>query len=77
MLGPSRPLPKIGARTRVIYFGGNSELGVVVGVYEAGRRLRVLGEAGEELEFVLSQATAKFISAEGSGRERLELLKDD
>jgi hypothetical protein len=49
---------------------------VVVGVYDEGRRLRVLSEAGEELEFILSPANAKFVSAQGSGGVRLELLKD-
>ncbi|MGA9875609.1 MAG: hypothetical protein WBQ21_07360 [Solirubrobacteraceae bacterium] len=74
MLGPSRPLPHIGARARIMYFGGGSEPAVVVAVEDDGRRLRVRGEDGELHEFVLSQANARFVSAGDAHGPRLELL---
>ncbi|MEA2313355.1 MAG: hypothetical protein QOI03_47 [Solirubrobacteraceae bacterium] len=76
MLGPSRPLPRVGGRARIAHFGGGFELGVVLAVYEEGRRVRVRGEAGEVLEFVLSPATARFVHAASSHGPRLELLPD-
>ena len=74
MLGPSRPLPRVGALARIAHFGGAFELGTVVAVYEDGRRLQVRGEGGELLEFVLSPATARFVSAGSPHGPRLELL---
>jgi hypothetical protein len=74
VLGPSRPLPRVGALARIAHFGGTFELGTVVAVYEEGRRLRVRGEGGEVLEFVLSPATARFVSAGSPHGPRLELL---
>jgi hypothetical protein len=71
---PSRPLPRVGALVRIVHFGGGSEPGVVLSVQEQGRRLRVRAERGEELEFVLSPATARFVFAGGSAGPRLELL---
>jgi hypothetical protein len=47
---------------------------VVVAVREEGRRVRVRGADGEEWEFVLSPATARFIAAGSSHGPRLELL---
>lgn len=76
MLGPSRPLPRVGARARITHFGGGRELGTVVAVHEQGRRLVVRGEAGEQLEFVLSPATARFVHAQSAQGPRLELLAD-
>jgi len=76
VLGPSRPLPRVGARARIAHFGGTFELGTVVAVSEQGRRLRVRGESGETLEFVLSPATARFVAAGGAHGPRLELLGD-
>ncbi len=76
MLGPSRPLPRVGARARIAHFGGSFERGTVVAVSEEGRRLRVRGETGETLEFVLSPATARFIAGGTSHGPRLELLDD-
>src|SRR5438270_10293379 len=70
---PSRPVPHVGARARIVHFGGGSEAGVVLAVYEDGRRLQVRGEEGEVLEFVLSPATARFVSAAGAHGPRLEL----
>jgi len=57
-------------------FGGGFELGVVVAVHDDGRRLEVRGERGEVLEFVLSPATARFVSAGSAHGPRLELLGD-
>jgi len=74
MLGPSRPLPRVGARARIAHFGGGFEPGTVVAVSEQGRRLRVRGESGDTLEFVLSPATARFVAAGASHGPRLELL---
>jgi len=74
VLGPSRPVPRVGARARIAHFGGGFEAGVVVAVREEGRRVRVRGADGEVWEFVLSPATARFIAAGSSHGPRLELL---
>jgi hypothetical protein len=74
MLGPSRPVPRVGARARIAHFGGGYELGTVIAVAEEGRRLQVRGEHGETLEFVLSPATARFVATGLSHGPRLELL---
>lgn len=76
MLGPSRPLPRVGAKARIAHFGGGFELGTVLAVREQGRRLEVRFGDGEVGEFVLSPATARFVSAESSHGPRLELLGD-
>jgi hypothetical protein len=76
MLSPSRPVPRVGARARIAHFGGSFERGTVIAVSEEGRRLRVRGETGNTLEFVLSPATARFIAADVSHGPRLELLGD-
>jgi hypothetical protein len=76
MLGPSRPVPRVGARARIAHFGGGFEPGAVIAVSEQGRRLRVRGESGEVLEFVLSPATARFVAAGVAHGPRLELLGD-
>jgi hypothetical protein len=69
-------VPRVGSQARIAHFGGGFELGTVVAVHDEGRRLEVRGEGGELLEFVLSPATARFVSA-GSGQgPRLELLGD-
>jgi len=73
MLGPSRPVPRIGARARIGHFGGDYEPGTVVAVSDEGRRVSVRGEGGETFEFVLSPATARFVAAGGSHGPRLEL----
>jgi hypothetical protein len=67
-------MPHVGAHARIAHFGGGFESGVVVAVNDEGRRLEVRGEGGEVLEFVLSRATAKFVSAGGVHGQRLELL---
>ena len=64
----------MGAQVRIAHFGGGFESGVVLAVHEDGRRLQVRGEEGELLEFVLSPATARFVSAGSSHGPRLELL---
>lgn len=74
MLGPSRPVPRVGAQARILHFGGGFERGSVLAVHEQGRRLEVRGEGGEVLEFVLSPATARFVSAQSAHGPRLELL---
>jgi hypothetical protein len=74
MLEPTRPLPRVGARARIAHFGGGFERGVVLAVEDGGRRLRVRGDAGELLEFVLSPATARFVSAASASGPRLELI---
>jgi hypothetical protein len=77
MLGPSRPLPRVGARARITHFGGEREEGTVVAVHESGHRLEVRDQAGEVLEFVLNPATARFVRAGAARGPRLELLGDD
>jgi hypothetical protein len=64
----------VGAPARIVHFGGGFELGTVVVVHEHGRRLEVRGEGGELLQFVLSPATARFVSAGAAHGPRLELL---
>jgi hypothetical protein len=76
VLGPSRPVPRVGARARIAHFGGGFERGTVLAVHEHGRRLEVRGEEGEVLEFVLNPATARFVSAGSAHGPRLELLED-
>ena len=69
-------MPRPGARARIAHFGGGFEAGTVVAVLEDGRRLQVRGEGGEVLDFVLSPATARFVSASSAQGPRLELLED-
>jgi hypothetical protein len=74
MLGPTRPLPRIGAPARIKHFGGGVEHGVVVAVRDSGSRLSVEGEDGESYEFVLSPASARFVTAGNAHGPRLELV---
>jgi hypothetical protein len=74
VLGPSRPVPRVGARARIAHFGGGFEAGTVVAVREQGRRVRVRGEGGEVQEFELSPATARFVATGSPHGPRLELL---
>jgi hypothetical protein len=76
VLGPSRPVPRVGAPARIAHFGGGFERGTVLAIHDEGRRLQVRGETGDVLEFVLSPATARFVSAGGAHGPRLELLGD-
>jgi hypothetical protein len=76
MLGPTRPVPHVGAFARIKHFGGGSERGTVVAVQEDGRRLRVRDEDGELHEFLLSPANACFVSADSAHGPRLELVEE-
>ncbi len=74
MLKPTKLLPQVGSRARILHFGGDYEQAVVTAVHDEGRRLEVRAEGGEELAFELNAATARFTAA-GSGQgARLELL---
>jgi hypothetical protein len=73
MLGPTRPLPHVGAPARIKHFGGSVEQGAVVAVEDDGSRLSVQGEDGDLYEFVLSPANARFVSAGDAHGPRLEL----
>jgi hypothetical protein len=74
VLGPTRPLPRVGARARVKHFGGGSEQATVLVVRDEGRGVTVRGEDGELYEFVLSPANARFVFAGSVHGPRLELL---
>ncbi len=74
MLGPTRPLPRAGARARIVHFGGGAEDAIVLAVHEHGRRLQVRGDTGGPMEFVLNPATARFVVAGVAQGPRLELL---
>jgi hypothetical protein len=89
MLGPSRPLPRIGASVRIKHFGGAVEAGTIVAVEDEERRVTVraltgmprqIGQAGatdgDLREFVLSPKSARFVSAGDAHGPRLELLGD-
>jgi hypothetical protein len=58
----------------VVHFGGDREAAVITAVADGGRSVQVRVESGELLEFVLSPATARFVSA-AQGGPRLELLE--
>jgi hypothetical protein len=66
----------VGDRARIAHFGGSYERGTIVAVSDEGRRVSVRGETGDTLEFVLSPATARFVSSGASHGPRLELLGD-
>ena len=74
MLGPTRPLPRVGARARIARFGGGYEPATIVAVEDDGRLLRVRSEAGEVLEFELNRASARFLAAGVTNGPRLEVL---
>ncbi len=71
---PSRPVPRVGERARIAHFGGGYEPAVITRVGDEGRAVQVRAEGGELLEFALSPATARFVSA-APGGPRLELLE--
>jgi hypothetical protein len=73
MLQPTRPLPRAGAPARITHFGGEVELATVVAVHQDGRRLHVRCQDGDA-EFVLSEATAKFVATGWASGMRLQLL---
>jgi hypothetical protein len=74
MHGPSRPLPSVGAAARIRHFSGELEQATVIAVRDQGRRIEVRTQASETLEFVLSPATARFVSADSAHGPRLDLL---
>ncbi len=74
MLGPTRPLPRVGAPARIKHFGGSAEAGIVVAVHDSGARLSVEGEDGDTYEFVLSLSSARFLTAGDAHGPRLELV---
>jgi len=74
VLGPTRPLPRLGGSARIAHFGGGFEPGTIVAVHEEGRLLEVRGETGELYEFELNPATARFITAGAPHGPRLEVL---
>jgi hypothetical protein len=69
----SRRMPRPGAPARILHFGGTVQPAVIVAVHEHGRRLVVRGDEGEELEFVLSRSSARYVSAAGVHGPRLAL----
>ncbi|MHB2000036.1 MAG: hypothetical protein ACYCSI_07615 [Solirubrobacteraceae bacterium] len=71
MLGPTRPLPTIGSRVRVTHFGGEAQHGVVIAVHDGGRRLQISLAGDASAEFVLRQATAKFVRVGGDDSLRV------
>ena len=74
MLGPSRPVPRLGAKARISHFGGEVQIGVVCGLRDGGRRVEVSCESGEMIEFALSLATAKFVATGSAHGAAMELL---
>jgi len=76
VLGPSRPLPRVGSRARIARFGGGFERATIVAVEDDGRLVRVRSEGGETLEFALNRASARFLQAGATVGPRLELLGD-
>ncbi|MGA9283932.1 MAG: hypothetical protein WBV85_00660 [Solirubrobacteraceae bacterium] len=74
MIGPSRPLPRADGHVRIKHFGGSIERGTIVSVLEDGARLSVEGEDGELYEFVLSPASARFVSAADAHGPHLEIV---
>jgi hypothetical protein len=76
MLGPSRPLPRVGALARIKHFGGGAEAGTIVAVEDEGRRVTVRVEDGDLREFVLSPKSARFVSAGDAHGPRLELAPE-
>jgi hypothetical protein len=69
-------MPRPGAPARILHFGGLVEPAVIVAVREQGRVLVVRGVEGEELEFVLSRASARYVSAAGAHGPRLALQSE-
>jgi hypothetical protein len=74
MLGPTKPMPRVGARAVIAHFGGRAEPVTIVGVEDGGRRLVVSGESGERSEFTLRRATAAFVAVGEQHAPRLRLL---
>jgi hypothetical protein len=62
---------------RILHFGGSAQPAVIVAVHEQGRRLIVRGDDGQQLEFVLSRSSARYVSAAGAHGPRLQLEAGD
>ena len=73
VLGPSRPLPRVGAPARIVHFGGDAEAATVLAVHDHGRRLTVRCAAEQPREFALNPATARFVACDDPHGPRLEL----
>jgi hypothetical protein len=67
VLRPTRPLPRVGSKATLTHFGGERENATVVAVLDGGRHVLVRSDGGEEHEFALSEATAKFVAIGGAG----------
>jgi hypothetical protein len=62
-----RRTPRVGDRVRIVHLAAWEE-GTVLAVHDGGRRVEVCGEEeGVTHEFVLSHATARFVSGGSYG----------
>jgi hypothetical protein len=77
VLKPTRPLPRVGGRVRILHFGGGFERGTISAIEDGGHRLLIAGEGGSSAEFILNPATARYLGAGSATGERLELLGDE
>jgi hypothetical protein len=77
VLGPTRPVPHVGAPARIKHFGGGVEHAIVIAIHDDGSRLSIEGEDGESYEFVLSPSSARFVTAGNAHGPRLELVGGD
>ena len=69
-----RRTPRVGDRVRIVHLAAWED-GTVLAVHDGGRRVEVRGEEeGVTHEFVLSRATARFVSG-GSHGPRLRWLR--
>ena len=72
-MAPSRPIPQVGMRATVRYLAADVPA-VVQAVAQEGRRVTVVTEADETIEFLLNRSTARY-QAPNCG-PRLNLLPD-
>src|SRR3974390_1054665 len=75
MLGPSRPLPRVGSRAHIVHFGGGRERATVLAGGGEGRLLEVESEHGRMLRFALSRGSARYLAEGLAHGPRLELLE--
>lgn len=73
MLGPTKPVPRVGAPAVIAHFGGPTEAVTIVGVEDDGRRVVVSAGDGRRQEFTLRRATAAFVLAGEQHAPRLRL----
>lgn len=73
MLGPTKPLPRVGSAASIAHFGGRAEAATIVAVQAAGRTLVVRDEGGTLREFTLRRATAAFVLAGQQHSPRLRV----